>query len=161
MGPLTAHLISVFAARAPLFCVLLGSSLLAFYGRTQIQTPYLIFWRVRQRAPSFRALLEWSFWHCVVVLKSRCLISAFVVRAPACALICGLLGESVPTFYGLNRAQIPHLRICSACHSMRLHFVLYWTNRFPHFSVALKSRCLSSPIVARAPVCAFILCLSG
>ena len=119
MGPVTA------TSWAPLFCVLLDRSLPAFYGRTQIQTPYLILWRVRQRAPSFCALLDGSFWHFVVVLKSRCLIAAFVVRAPACALICGLLGESLPTFHGLTRAQIPHLRICGACASMRLHFLLY------------------------------------
>ena len=129
MGPVTAHLISVFAARAPACAFILcfigqvASGILRSYSNPDSLSHFVA--RAPACALTLRFLLDGSFWHFVVVLKSRCLIAAFVVRAPACALICGLLGESLPTFHGLTRAQIPHLRICGACASMRLHFLLY------------------------------------
>jgi hypothetical protein len=84
-------------------------------------------WHVRQRAPSF----------------------------------CALLGESLPAFHGRTRLQMPQLTNCGACASVRLHFTLYWASRLRHFTVAFKSRYLSSAIAARAPACAFILRFTG
>ena len=182
---------------APPFRALLDESFPAFLGRTQIQMPQLTNCGACASV-RLHFVPEWvsRFPLSTVALKSRCLSSPIVARAPACAFILcltgrvasrisrshsnpdasahrlwrvrqrapsfySLLGESPPTFYGRTRIQMPQLTTCGACASVRLHFIRYWASRLRHFTVAFKSRYLSSAITARAPACAFILRFTG